>query len=345
MPETSSPARLSWTVVALLAVVPFLPAAQDPRPASTPARTIPPRAHDPSIAEEGGVYYVFTTGRRVSLLASDDGMATWRRVGSALADAPTWTGEAVPGSRDYYWAPAIVHFNGLWHLYYSVSTFGRNRSAIGLATRKTLDPDAPEGWDDRGIAFESEPGDDYNAIDPDVILDEDGRPWLAFGSFWGGLQLVPLDPETGKPAPDAKPVTIAARPDGGDAIEAPCLIHIGEFYYLFASFDRCCRGVESTYNIRVGRSDAIAGPYLDREGRPMLEGGGTRIKSGTDRWPGPGHCAVLRDGETDWLVYHAYDGEDEGIPRLRIEAIRWDDDGWPIATGRSPLAADRAEGD
>ena len=330
-------------ILAILAAAPAPTSPQVPRPDQAVSRVIPPRAHDPSIAEEDGVCYVFTTGRRISLLASDDGLANWHRVGTAFDEAPAWTSERIPGSRDYYWAPAILRFGGRWHLYYSVSTFGRNRSAIGLATRATLDPDAPEHWVDQGVVVESRPGDNYNAIDPDLILDEDGRPWLAFGSFWGGIQIVPLDPETGKPGRGAEITTIAARPDGGDAIEAPCLVRREGFYYLFASFDRCCQGVESTYNIRVGRSESILGPYVDREGRSMLEGGGTMVKSGDDRWPGPGHNAVLHQDDRDWLVYHAYDAKDDGIPRLRIEALRWDMAGWPIATGQSPLDADRAD--
>src|SRR5207302_6838266 len=99
--------------------------------------------------------------------------------------------------------------------------------------------------------------------------------------------------------------------------------------YLFASFDFCCRGVASTYNVRVGRASRITGPYLDRAGIPMLEGGGTLLLSGAGRWKGPGHNAVLHENGRDWIIYHAYDAEDNGAPKLRIKRLGWTADGWP----------------
>jgi arabinan endo-1,5-alpha-L-arabinosidase len=276
---------------------------------------------------------LFTTGPGVTFHTSED-RVTWRRRGRVFERGLKWAADEIPGSRDYYWAPDISFFGGKWHLYYSVSTFGRNRSAIGLATNVTLDPGHPDfRWEDRGPVVESTPDDDWNAIDPNIALDEGGQPWLAFGSFWDGIKLLKIDPSTGKPS-EGRPRlhSLARRPrtgGGQGAVEAPFVIRRGGFYYLFMSFDFCCRGVDSTYNIRVGRCAEITGPYLDRDGKPLLDGGGTLVRAGSGRWRGPGHNAVYREGDTDWLVYHAYDADERGVPKLRIEELRWDDTGWP----------------
>ena len=297
------------------------------------APTALPRIHDPVIAQENGVYYLFGTGRGISLLTSKD-RVTWQRQGRVFEQPLAWTAETIPGSRDSYWAPDISFFGGKWHLYYSVSTFGKNRSAIGLATNVTLDSKrADYKWEDQGVVTQSRPEDNFNAIDPNVLVDDKGAAWLSFGSFWGGLQLLSLDPATGKAkVPDAKPITIAARPRTREiqgSIEAPFLIqHAGRFYQ-FASFDFCCRGINSTYNIRVGRSEKIEGPYLDKDGKSMLDGGGTPVLAGSGRWKGTGHNAIFRDKGVDYLVYHAYDAEDNGQSKLQIRALQWDAEGWP----------------
>jgi arabinan endo-1,5-alpha-L-arabinosidase len=291
-----------------------------------------PVVHDLVIVKEGYSYYLFSTGRGITVHTSKDGR-TWGGRTRAFAEPMPWTAAAVPGSTDHYWAPEVVRRDGRWHLYYSVSTFGKNRSVIGLATNPTLDPESPDYcWRDDGPVVESKAGDDYNAIDPNVVVDEKGRPWLSFGSFWGGIRLVPLDRKTGKPPKEASLVSLASRPNTPEiqgSVEAPFLMRRGGFYCLFVSFDFCCRGVDSTYNIRVGRARQIAGPYADRDGRPMLEGGGTPVVTGAGRWRGPGHNSVFRDGKDDWLVYHAYDAEDRGTPKLRMERLAWDAEGWP----------------
>lgn len=296
----------------------------------------PPVVHDPVVVKEGGSYYLFSTGRGITVHTSND-RKTWEGRTRAFAEPVPWTAGTVPGSTDHYWAPEVVRRNGRWHLYYSVSTFGKNRSVIGLATSPTLDPKNPDyRWRDEGLVVESKPGDDYNAIDPNVVEDEKSHPWLSFGSFWGGIRLVPLDPKTGKPPKGARLVPIASRPNTPEiqgSVEAPYILRRGGFYYLFVSFDFCCRGVDSTYNVRVGRAKQITGPYVDCDGKPMLEGGGTSVVTGAGRWRGPGHNSVFRDGKDDWLVYHAYDAEDKGVPKLRTERLTWDADGWPRAEG------------
>ncbi|MGC1275361.1 MAG: arabinan endo-1,5-alpha-L-arabinosidase [Planctomycetaceae bacterium] len=283
--------------------------------------------HDPCIAREGKTHYVFSTHGGIHVRRSED-LKQWRHDGQVFEELPAWTREAVPGVRDL-WAPDICRIDGEWRLYYSVSTFGRNRSAIGLATNRTLDRSSPDyRWDDRGVVVTSTPGrDDFNAIDPHVVLDAEGVPWLSFGSYWDGIKLCRLERKTGKRADDVLHA-IASR--NGGAVEAPFIHRHAGDYYLFVSFDKCCDGVRSTYNIRVGRSYRVTGPYKDREDRPMADGGGTLVLEGRGRYRGPGHNAVLQDENRTWLVHHFYDAEARGKPTLQIRSLTWDAAGWPI---------------
>ena len=297
------------------------------------------RIHDPGMAKEGDTYYVFSTGSRVIVICSPD-RVDWRWCGRVFERPPAWIQQAIPGAVDL-WAPDISFFNGEWYLYYAASTFGSPRSVIGLATNRTLDPTHPEyGWVDQGLVLASTGAENWNAIDPNRVVDEQGQPWLVFGSYWSGIQLRKLDSVTGKPDPDDPTVyPLAQRPadgPGGTAIEAPFLLQRNGFYYLFVSFDACCRGLQSTYNVRVGRAPAITGPYVDRAGTPLLEGGGTLILQAYDRWRGPGHNGIYREGKIDWFVYHAYDARQAGISKLRIESLGWDAAGWPYLPSQQP---------
>lgn len=301
---------------------------QDP----TQMETTQPGAHDPVIVKDGNKYFLFLTGRGTPFRVSND-MKTWGPENRVFATPPAWAVEAVPGFKDHIWAPDLAKFGGKWHLYYSISTFGKNRSAIGHATNETLDPTHPKyKWVDHGPVVQSFPENDYNAIDANVVLDEKGTPWLSFGSFWGGLRLVQLDKDGKQADPNQKPINIAQRPEPPDAIEAPYIIRRGGYFYQFASFDFCCRGANSTYNIRVGRSKDVRGPYVDRTGKPMTQGGGTLLVEGGPRWKGPGHQAVVQNGKNDTLVFHAYDAENNGRPMLQLAKITWDREGWPVVT-------------
>ena len=290
------------------------------------------QVHDPSIIREGDTYYLFSTRAGIAIRCSKD-LVHWRLCGDVFAHLPEWAVKEVPGLRGL-WAPDVSYFNGKYHLYYSVSTFGSNHSRIGLVTNQTLDPASDKyRWVDQGNVIGSEPKDDWNAIDPDVVLDEHGQPWLAFGSFWGGIKLRKLDQTTGKlSSQDQTLYSLASRAGisgGPGAIEAPNIIRKNNYYYLFVSFDFCCRGKDSTYNIRVGRSQRLTGPYTDRSGKPMMEGGGTLVVAGAGRWAGPGHSAVLQEKDGDHLIYHAYDTEWRGVSTLRIATLSWDSEGWP----------------
>lgn len=313
-----------------------LPDAAAAPPAPAPAHLEPTgfvqRIHDPVIAKEGDTYYVFSTGARIIVICSQD-MVNWEFCGRVFETPPAWLFAVNEGIGDL-WAPDISYFNGKWHLYYAGSSFGSQNSVIGLATNATLDPTSPDyAWVDEGEVLRSQPGDDWNAIDANLVMDATGQPWLTFGSYWNGIKLRKLDPATGMPATDDTTLyALASRrggPDDTDAIEAPFIVRRGDYYYLFTSFDFCCRGAQSTYNVRVGRSQEITGPYVDRAGVPMLAGGGTKILDAYDRWVGPGHNAIFADDGVDWIVYHAYDAKLGGISKLRIDVLQWDEEGWP----------------
>lgn len=302
------------------------------------------RVHDPVMIKEKDTYYVFATGGRprtgfVPILCSPD-MKTWTRCGTVFESLPEWASAEIPGTRGI-WAPDISYFNGLYHLYYSVSTFGKNNSAIGHATNLTLDQNSPDyKWIDHGLVIRSTQGEtDWNAIDANIAVESEDRVWMTWGSFWSGIKMRRIDPKTGKLSEeDTTLYSLAARPRTGEhqtppvtgAIEAPFLIRRDGYWYLFVSFDFCCRGAESTYNIVVGRSKDITGPYIDRDGKPMLEGGGTPVikAAETSYWKGPGHNAVFREGDRDYLVFHAYDGQ-TGRSELKISTMEWQN-GWPL---------------
>jgi len=293
------------------------------------------QVHDPSIIKEGNTYYVFSTRAGIAIRCSKD-LIHWQLCGDVFAHLPEWAVKDVPGLRGL-WAPDVSYFNGRYYLYYSASTFGSNHSSIGLATNETLDPSSDKyRWVDQGKVIGSNIDDDWNAIDPNVVFDEHHQPWLAFGSFWGGIKLRKLEQATGKlSSQDQNLYSLASRPrtsSSPGAIEAPNIIRKNGYYYLFVSFDLCCRGANSTYNIRVGRARRLTGPYIDRSGKAMIDGGGTLVVGGAGRWAGPGHCAVLREREGDHLVYHAYDTEWRGVPTLRISTLHWDSEGWPTVS-------------
>jgi arabinan endo-1,5-alpha-L-arabinosidase len=328
-------------LAALLLATPLAGAAQAPATINERMTGNITPAHDPAIIKAGDTYYLFVTTSQenqppglIHIRTSKD-MVTWTKTGAVFATMPAWTKRTIAGTKGL-WAPDISYANGQYRLYYSVSTFGSNHSAIGLATSPTLDPSQPGyGWTDQGPVIVSPRGGDYNAIDPAAFTDSDGKAWLAFGSFWTGLKLMQLDPATGKRLAGDETLRAIARRANPGAVEAPFLIKRGEFYYLFASYDFCCRGVDSSYYTVVGRAKAITGPYVDYDGKPMMDGYGQIVLHAqldkTRRWRGPGHAAILRDGAADYIAYHAYDARNRGTPTLRIQPMGWTADGWPVA--------------
>jgi arabinan endo-1,5-alpha-L-arabinosidase len=289
--------------------------------------------HDPTIVREGSTYYRFATGDRIPVATSPD-LVHWTDVGTVFDANPAWTAVAVPGST-WFWAPEVVHRDGRWRIYYSVSTFGSQVSAIGMASSRTLDQTSTAyRWRDDGLVVISSSADDFNAIDP-AVVNADGADWLVWGSFWGGLKMVRLDPRGHVAAGDNPVLSLASRQIEPNTIEGGYILPWEGWYYLFASFDFCCRGLDSTYRIVVGRSRNVSGPYLDRDGKDMNQGGGTVIRDGDldPRYAAMGHNSIFVDDGTAWLVFHGYDRRRDGAPVLVLERLSWDQ-GWPQAPGQ-----------
>jgi arabinan endo-1,5-alpha-L-arabinosidase len=281
--------------------------------------------HDPVIIKQGSRWYIFHTANGIAIKTSDDGLY-WRNTGRIFNTNPSWHREMVPDNDGNLWAPDIFYFRGTYYLYYSVSSFGSNHSVIALATNTTLNSsDSGYRWTDQGAVIRSYSDYDYNCIDPNITLDENGEPWMSFGSFWSGIKLVKLDPNTMKPPSNYQLYSIAYN----STIEAPFIVRRNGYYYLFISHGYCCRGVNSTYNIRVGRSQNLTGTYTDKNGSSLMNSGGTLIDDGDSRWIGPGHNAVYLSGNTAILVNHAYDAYANGNATLQIRPLYWDSSGWP----------------
>jgi arabinan endo-1,5-alpha-L-arabinosidase len=258
---------------------------------------------------------------------------------------PEWIPAIVPQNRRRsYWAPDIIELGNKFFLYYSVSSFGKMTSAIGLATNPTLDPDDPAfHWTDEGFIVrtqEGQPGEKFNAIDPSVFHDRDGSLWLTFGSYWSGIKLIQLNPRTGKRMePDSRIYSLAYN----ESIEASYLCRHDDYYYLFVNWGSCCQGPRSTYNIRVGRSQAVTGPYLDKAGVDMLHGGGSLFLATTNgTLIGPGHAGTLNADGKQWFTSH-FEGDlrMNGKATLAIMPLRWNA-GWPETTVND-ASADKPE--
>lgn len=292
-------------------------------------------APDPAIVQshDGDGYYVFSTARGIAIWHSDD-LQTWTRRGRVFEDAvPAWAKQKIPDSGSI-WAPDIHRMGGRYYLYYSVSSFGSQRSVIGLATNTTLNPDSPAyRWEDQGVVIESFPArDDYNAIDPALFVDDNGRAFLFWGSYWTGIKATEVDTRSGKPLSlDADVTSIARRAEGAStAIEGAYVIKHDGVFYLFVSWDSCCAREKSTYKMMVGRSRSILGPYIDDSGRKMTEGGGRLLLMSDQRWRGPGHNSVLQTEDGDFLAYHVIDAKSPHARILQIRSMNWKD-GWPVA--------------
>jgi len=278
-------------------------------------------AHDPAIIEENGTWWEFQTGPGIYGKRSQDGRQ-WEPLPSLFATKFNWWANYVPNQegRDL-WAPDIHHFNGRAWLFYSLSTFGSRQSAIGLASASSI---LAGDWRDEGMVINTTSANDYNAIDPNLFIDPQGNPWLAFGSWNSGIKLTRLNSSTLKPTGQLYSL---ARRDGG--IEAPTLTYRGGYYYLFVSIGTCCAGTDSTYRIMVGRSQNITGPYLDKNGVNMLQGGASLVKGNDGRWIGPGGQDIHTFNGADIMAYHVYDANNKGAAVLKIATLGWDSQGWP----------------
>ncbi|MFV8342504.1 arabinan endo-1,5-alpha-L-arabinosidase [Flavobacterium sp. XS2P39] len=296
--------------------------------------------HDPVVIKQKDTYYLYCTGKGISVFSSKD-LKNWNQEPAIFKEKPVWADTVVPDFNNHIWAPDVSFHNNRYYLYYSVSAFAKNTSAIALATNTTLNPKDPAyKWIDHGIVIQSVPNRDmWNAIDPNLTFDENNIPWLAFGSFWNGLKMVKLNSDLKSVAEPQEWSTISKRKrtfeladtDPGDgALEAPFIFKKNGYYYQFLSWDLCCRGEKSTYKVVVGRSKKITGPYVDKDGKSLNEGGGTLLIQGNENWYGAGHNSAYTFDGKDYMVYHAYDAKQSGRPVLKIKQLQWDADLWPV---------------
>lgn len=279
-------------------------------------------SHDPShMVKENGRYWIFSTGNGIWTMSSPTtSFINWRGEPSVFANGtwPSWINTYSSGFDGTFWAPEIIYMNNKWNLYYSCSTFGSQSSAIGLATTTSL---SAGNWVDQGMVSYSNSSSTVNAIDPDIFKDYTGKVWLLYGSYWNGIVMTGLDSITGKPL-NRNNITFVAN--GG--CEAGHLAKHDGYYYLFFNRGACCRGVNSTYQIFMGRSTNPTGPFLDKNGIACHQNGGTSFLHSDGRFIGPGHFGLM----DSVLTYHYYDGANNGASKLKVDTIKWVD-GWPEA--------------
>ena len=268
--------------------------------------------HDPStIVQCDGKFYTWGTGGRG--LVSSDGW-TWER------------GAAHGGGGGL--APDVMRLGDRYYLYYAVAR-GQPRAEVHMTSNRTLDPKSPDyKWEDGGIVASSDGVEDCNAIDPGLFLDlNDGRLWLTYGSYFGFIRLVELDPKTGKRLhPDQPPADVAVN------CEASIMIYRDGWYYLLATHGSCCAGADSGYNIRVGRARKVTGPFLDHDAIDMIQGGGKLFLGSEGRMIGPGHFGLLNLGEgvQKFSCHFEADLDRGGASVMDIRPLLWRD-GWPVA--------------
>lgn len=337
--------KLSVTLM-LLALCATLVAQGVQRPRRGNFITDTPMVHDPVMAYEDNVYHLFATGMGIQHMTSTDRKSWTVHAEPVMSVIPKWAHDSVPGFRSHVWAPDIIQWHGRWWLAYSCSTFGKNGSAIGLLSTRSL---AQGLWNDEGcIVTSREKRDNWNAIDPNFVIDDNDQPWLVWGSFWDGIQMVRLD-TTMHIAVSQRPRTIARRFNlnnqdskanppknptsdyaGPNAIEAPFIFKHDGWYYLFVSWDYCCQGAKSNYRVAVGRSKTADGPYLDSKGIDMRYGGGDLFLEGDKKeYEAAGHCAVYSFAGEDVFICHGYSVAQNGASVLIQRPIHWTADGWP----------------
>ena len=288
----------------------------------------------PQMIKHGDTYYLVAQAPNISIKASSD-MVNWDIVGKVFPGGdPSWLDKEVPGYG--IWAPSVYKIGDKYYVYYSVSTIGSQNSAIGVAVNETLDSSSAKyRWVDLGMVIRSYTGSDYNCIDPNIFIEENGEVWLTFGSYWNGIFQMRINPETGLlmyPADSDENVVhhIARRTVSYGAIEAPYIIKKDGYYYLFTAFNP----MDLSYHNRVGRSESLHGPFIDRKGNDMMSGGGTEFTKGSYELQLPGHGSIFKDDDGQYYFVGEYfrDFLEGGSPSiLMISTIVWDNEGWPIS--------------
>lgn len=287
---------------------------------------------DPTIIKAGdGYFYLYATEdtRNTPIYKSKD-LTDWSFVGTAFSDATRPTFERDGG----LWAPDINYINGQYVLYYSMSAWGGEWTCgIGAAVA-----DKPEGpFTDKGKLFRSDEIEVQNSIDP-FYIEDNGRKFLFWGSF-RGIYAIELSDDGLSLKEGAE-----KRQISGTAFEGTYIHKRGEHYYMFASIGSCCEGVKSTYQLVVGRSGSLFGPYVDKSGKDMMDNGYTLVIGSNKHFTGNGHCSeiVQDDAGNDWIFYHGVDVNKPQGRVLLLDQIKWDSTGWPYVDSSSPsLSADK----
>lgn len=288
---------------------------------------------DPTVIRaQDGWFYTYTTARLTNIMKSRN-LVDWTFVGTAFTPENRPNFEENAG----IWAPDIEYINGKYVLYYSMSKWGGiTTNGIGVAVA-----DKPEGpFTDKGELLRANKIGVLNSIDQYYVEDEaSGKKYLLWGSF-NGIYGIELSDDGLSLKQGAEKVLVA-----GDIYEGTMIHKRGKYYYLFASIGTCCEGVTSTYQLVVGRSESLLGPYFDKRGNNMIDNGFSLVINHNDRFTGTGHCSeiVKDDAGNDWILYHAFDNTDpKGGRKLMLDRVLWDRDGWPYIKGGSPsIVADR----
>lgn len=289
----------------------------------------------PEIYRFGDTYYGFIMSTGIAIKASPD-LRSWEKIGTVFSTASSlaysWMSDPITGVEGgSIWAPGIYKIGDTYCVYYCISTSGSQNSLIGLATNTTLDPkDKNYQWVDKGCVLHSHTGDDYNAIDPCVIVDDDDQPWLVYGSYWSGIKMAKIDRDTLMLDTEDTTVYSLAAAQTRAGPEAGYMIKHGDYYYLFCA----CGSFSTGYWNGVGRSKSVTGPFLDANGVDMMNQGATPVNAYRDGFIKCGHSSILTDA--DGAQYHVteyfqnYDDGSSSSSLLGISQLLWTADGWPV---------------
>ncbi|MGD0546468.1 MAG: arabinan endo-1,5-alpha-L-arabinosidase [Terracidiphilus sp.] len=307
--------------------------------AITPAMSGTLNSADPSpLVYDGSSFYQFTTGTDGVWYSKSSNITAWTAGGYISPSGtggvwPSWIRTYVPNwSSGDFWAPDVVKIGSAYYMYYAVSTFGASTSAIGLSKATSL---SSMNWSDQGMVVNSTGGSNaINAIDPALFIDSTtGDYWLSYGSYFGGIAVVQINPSTMKVKSGSTPKVIAGGNPVGADWEGSYITQNGGYYYLWANRGRCCNGVGSTYTIVVGRATSVTGPYVNESGTELTADGanGTLMWGNVGYKLSPGGPGVLNQGGCNYFSYFYYDDDDGGETFLDILELTYSG-GWPVLT-------------
>lgn len=287
--------------------------------------------HDPTVFQDfDGCYYLMSTNNNLTLFQSSN-LVNWSQKDRLLTRVPSWISSINSDVSDF-WAPHLVFMEGKYYAYYSGSSFGSRNSGIGVLVSEQLNPDSSGyGWTDLGEVIHTTTDSSYNAIDPAIVQDQDGKWWMVFGSWQTtGIRMVEIDPSTGKRTSENNKIYHLADRNNSAGIEGPDIRYHDGYYYLFVAWDDCC-STTATYKTKVGRSESITGTYVNKSGTDMRNGASTALLNGYSIYIGPGGGSTFKTSNREYFVHHWYENHtDYYYPRPHFREIIWGDDGWPV---------------